>query len=60
MSNTTTIDGHALRVSPNGVLIVDNRITVLPRGTHVALDSLGLNTKRQIVSWWRRKRICLI
>jgi homogentisate 1,2-dioxygenase len=55
--NINSIDGHIVECTEAGVLVVDvNRITVLPRGTHAALDVLGESTKRKIVEWWKEVR----
>lgn len=66
MNYKTTIDGHIVEEKnakvgsmesglwmKRGILVVDDAISVLPRGTHAALDILGKPTKRRIVAWWK-------
>jgi hypothetical protein len=57
----TQIDGYRVTCSKHGTLTVfrpfaADDISVLPRGTHAALDVLGAETKRRIVVWWRSVR----
>jgi hypothetical protein len=53
---TSTVAGHRVECTTSGVLIVDGRISVLPVGTHQALDELGQSVKRAIVKWWKEVR----
>lgn len=54
------IDGYTLYCSSTGVLRVTSPkgevVSVLPIGTHAALDVFGESTKKQIVRWWREAR----
>jgi hypothetical protein len=47
--------------SRGGVLQVTTskgeHVSVLPVGTHAALNFLGVETKRLIVLWWRSARV---
>ena len=54
------IDGCRVECFPAGVLVVTPPngaiISVLPVGTHDALNILGMNTKKKIVRWWKEQR----
>ena len=52
----TIIDGHNVACSDSGVLVVNDCISVLGVGTHVALNVLGKDTKKKIVTWWKSVR----
>lgn len=53
---TAKIAGHEVACSEHGVLIVDDVASVLPRGSHAALNFLPKEEKRQIVAWWSAVR----
>jgi hypothetical protein len=54
------VAGCAVGISSEGVLRVMTpegvSISVLPVGTHAALDVLGENKKEELVRWWQERR----
>jgi len=53
---TATVAGLRVICFDSGVLRVSKGISVLPVGTHAALDRLGAHKKREIVKWWKSVR----